>query len=590
MNEINSEWPESRRNYRGGMANTEQDVLLRPALQSNTGAQTDYTDEQLAVIQYTPVVGEIIKVNAFAGTGKSSTLLGFAEAHRSAKILYIVFNRANREEAEKRFPANVACKTSHSLAWRDHGSTFQKAQKLISTDWRAYYVKRTLEIQHDWIAPFVIDTLKAFVSSDDDVILHTHIPLVRLRSFCHVSRIKDNFEQSIFELACRMWGIVIDIDDARFGATHDVYLKLWQLSKPRLRYDYILLDEAQDTTDCVLSVLMKQLGHAALILVGDTHQAIYGWRGATNAMAKVPARTSTVLTRSFRFNNRIANLAALFIDKMKCEQHTIIGTGDAGKLAENASRCFISRTNYQLFEQAIQTEGYLYFVGGLKSYPYDSVMDIYWFIRGQRDKVKDGFINEFQSIEEIEQYAEEAQDLDLLFRLMFASKYGHNLPPLLRDIAQRETHDVSRAHIILSNTHRAKGMEWDVVEMAQDYSNIFMGHRRFSSLSMRLFGVDIESLMTDHSFHVSDLADKVRDVYAKYRYVLASETWMKEEANIQYVALTRAKHTVFVWSQMQLYFQRVADGIELLEPTPTLAREFDSDYDAMCADIHKVGG
>ncbi|MCP5859974.1 UvrD-helicase domain-containing protein, partial [Klebsiella pneumoniae] len=68
---------------------------------------------------------------------------------------------------------------------------------------------------------------------------------------------------------------------------HDGYLKLYAMSRPALRYDIILLDEAQDTNPITLDLVMAQRGHAKIVLVGDRHQGIYGFRKAMNAMEAV---------------------------------------------------------------------------------------------------------------------------------------------------------------------------------------------------------------------------------------------------------------------------------------------------------------
>ena len=62
------------------------------------------TDEQSAIIHWQ---GEKLVVNAFAGTGKTSTLVQFAAACPESRMLYLAYNRAIRDEAERRFPFNV---------------------------------------------------------------------------------------------------------------------------------------------------------------------------------------------------------------------------------------------------------------------------------------------------------------------------------------------------------------------------------------------------------------------------------------------------------------------------------------------------
>ncbi len=65
---------------------------------------------------------------------------------------------------------------------------------------------------------------------------------------------------------------------------HDHYLKLWALTQPRIDADFPLLDEAQDTHSVVEQIFLSQRDHAQLVMVGDSAQAIYHWRGAKDVM------------------------------------------------------------------------------------------------------------------------------------------------------------------------------------------------------------------------------------------------------------------------------------------------------------------
>ena len=59
------------------------------------------TDEQSAIIHWQ---GQKLVVNAFAGTGKTSTLVQYALANPDSRMLYLAYNRAVRDEAERKFP------------------------------------------------------------------------------------------------------------------------------------------------------------------------------------------------------------------------------------------------------------------------------------------------------------------------------------------------------------------------------------------------------------------------------------------------------------------------------------------------------
>ena len=61
--------------------------------------------------------GKDLKIKAFAGSGKTSTLLAIAK-ELSGKGLYLAYNKAIQTDAARKFPLHVDCKTAHSIAYR----------------------------------------------------------------------------------------------------------------------------------------------------------------------------------------------------------------------------------------------------------------------------------------------------------------------------------------------------------------------------------------------------------------------------------------------------------------------------------------
>jgi F-box protein 18 (helicase) len=78
------------------------------------------TQEQQTICQAARDLGvqSSLKIQAFAGTGKTTTLVDIAKAR---KFLYLVFNRAAAEEADLKMPANVSARTAHAIAFRSVG-------------------------------------------------------------------------------------------------------------------------------------------------------------------------------------------------------------------------------------------------------------------------------------------------------------------------------------------------------------------------------------------------------------------------------------------------------------------------------------
>jgi len=77
------------------------------------------TPEQQDIIQST----SNIKINAVAGSGKTTTIIEYARSQpASARILYLAFNKSVKLEATKKFVEkglhNVKVETAHSLAFR----------------------------------------------------------------------------------------------------------------------------------------------------------------------------------------------------------------------------------------------------------------------------------------------------------------------------------------------------------------------------------------------------------------------------------------------------------------------------------------
>ena len=59
-------------------------------------------DEQAAIVD-SARRGESLRIAAFAGTGKTTTLTAVAQALRARRLRYIVFNRAQQTIAAQRF-------------------------------------------------------------------------------------------------------------------------------------------------------------------------------------------------------------------------------------------------------------------------------------------------------------------------------------------------------------------------------------------------------------------------------------------------------------------------------------------------------
>ncbi|MCT7602473.1 DEAD/DEAH box helicase family protein [Aliarcobacter butzleri] len=89
-----------------------------------------------------------LKINAFAGTGKTTTLKAITEQISNQRFLYLAFNNDIVKEAEKSFKSNVFTTTINSLAYN----------KIIS--------KYKLTIQKQKFEPIIIGEILGIDFSD----------------------------------------------------------------------------------------------------------------------------------------------------------------------------------------------------------------------------------------------------------------------------------------------------------------------------------------------------------------------------------------------------------------------------------------
>jgi hypothetical protein len=145
-------------------------------------------------------------------------------------------------------------------------------------------------------------TVLGYCHSADADITAAHVP--QLRGVGNQAS-HDKLTDLVLPYAVAMWTDLKRTDEGRIPFKHDHYLKMWALGEPTLRGNFLLLDEAQDTNPVLEKVFTAQRGHTQLVMVGDSAQAIYGWRGARDVMSRFdgPLRT---LSQSFRFGAAVA--------------------------------------------------------------------------------------------------------------------------------------------------------------------------------------------------------------------------------------------------------------------------------------------
>lgn len=454
-----------------------------------------------------------IKINAFAGTGKTTTLNLIANHYKNKRILYIAFNSAVKNEASRLFPSNVFIKTTHGLAYL----AIKNNTKIDLNKLKNYRVADIADI-------YSLDYSKALSA------------LKIFESFCNNTQETISESDIEHKTAKKMFDHMLL---GKLAPTHGFYLKYYYilLKNEQIRsysYDLILLDEAQDTNSVTLGIF-ESLNSKTKLLVGDIHQQIYSFRGSRNILDKIDVNKTLYLSTSFRFNNSIAKYANNLLANFKNETIQIKTQkneeeNSLNKESKLPTKAFISRTNGLLIDEIARKID--------KKEPFVTVRDpeeifaltceVHYFLLNQNKKIKiNNFLKKFSTIEELDDYAKEVDDFELKSGIKIAKEYKKEIFEF-KDIAKKfykawenryKNGFVKRVEEItfLSTAHTSKGLEWESVEIADDFAD-------FAELLLKLGFKDFKSF--------------------KKSYKKISSNDLLDEFNLFYVAITRAKQNI----------------------------------------------
>lgn len=459
----------------------------------------ELTNEQSNILDHK----DSLIVVARAGAGKSSTIRLMAEKYKE-NSLYLVYNKALQMEAEGKLPSNVKVKTIHSLAYGQYGTKIR--HKLNKGDLatseqaiESFKIPAVGTFDRSVMYNLIKMSLDRFESGTGYHVDKYHVP----KKYLVKALGKENEELTENEnkLVNDAVEVAVDITQRWYDrrsdtkdkaiASHNTYLKMYQLSKPILKFDRVYVDEGQDMQGSFLEILKRQI--ATTVIVGDDKQAIYGWNGAVDSLTKFNFDKLN-LTQSFRFGQPIADIAKICFeypinikgyDKIKSE----IGVVDKSKYYSH-----IFRTNESLLSTAVmlmadnkkveievnardligKLESISMLLNGKK--PYHPMISIY----SDRDI--------------LEKAIETDLSLGLLYRLVTQGRSRQIVDTL------RKYKKPSKPDVTLCTAHKSKGREWRQVILDDDF----------------------------------------REPYKKDNDGVVRYTYSREDENLLYVAATRA--------------------------------------------------
>lgn len=440
-----------------------------------TGALTP-TPEQTQIIDAFST-GQSVRVAAGAGTGKTTVLRMAAETAPTRRGLYVAFNKAIANDAQQVFGRNVKVATTHSLAFRAVGHRYKDrlngprvpAQKVA----QQLGIRGTIALdgkpamQPAQQARYVQDMVRRFCASADGEVGAQHLPpLPGIEPDEH-----QHVAQTLLSWARRLWEDKTN-PDGTLPFAHDDYLKLWAMTHPDWGAEFVLYDEAQDSTPVVAGMVKdQQAGGTQIVVVGDSAQSIYAWRGAVDAMDMFDAPHRCVLTQSWRFGQGIADEANKWLSLLDAELRLTGNPGAPSRVDDSLDTrqadAVLCRTNATAIAEivAAQRAGVVTaIVGG---------GDDARRLADAADRLQSGQptwhpeLALFPTWGAVQDYAEEPSGQDLRPFVRLIDDLG---PTAVMAAIDRCVKDESRAGLVVSTAHKAKGREWDAVTVADDFT------------------------------------------------------------------------------------------------------------------------
>ncbi|XP_062381988.1 F-box DNA helicase 1-like [Sardina pilchardus] len=469
-----------------------ENIVPPTNMSSDRANAPQMTSEQQQILNHDPKADHVVKIMAFAGTGKTTTLKWYHEKLSQFSFnLYSVFK--------------VLPDGERSIVW----------------------------------AKVVTNTINNFWASTDPDIDTQHVPEWFVNTSGNKERPDKEKTKMFLKNAKHIWEKMKEVEptsEDAYRMYHDGYLKLWQLEGGKMKdYDVIFIDEAQDCTQAIMDILLSQ--PCAKILVGDPHQQIYSFRGAINSLNTIQHTHIYYLTQSFRFGPEIAYVGSTILEVGKHVRKTMVGghqkdcvrgqdvemwrrfkTGVGGADGKLAVLC---RTNALVFEEAVRltdpmTNSRIHIIGGPSKLGLSRIQDIWALKHDLFSGIKDHFIRQI-SVQPIDgmvgygglqRYAKLTEDQDLLWKIAMVKKHDHQIPEQIKRIRERHLRTPQKADFILSSMHKAKGLEFDTVFIMDD-------SRALQASPAQEHGGDQSSVSDDD--------------------------W-----NLMYMAVTRAKRNVFL--------------------------------------------
>lgn len=409
------------------------------------------TEEQLKIVFYC----DNMIINAKAGTGKTTTLIEYAKERPNKEILYLVFNKELRKSTRKKFPLNTTVHTVNSFIFNKLKDIF-KNRKIINKYDLNFFINNFTNKNHLFEIRYtegvdLFNRFNIFLNNDETI----------------DKSINGDYIKHIYNEI---------ISNIKYEVSHDILKKyfLENFHNFDINYDIVLIDEAQDLDYIMFQIINKI--KAQKVYVGDKKQSIYGFRNTINIFDHpLDGYQTFELTNSFRFNKELSEYISNVTSNIYKENFFINGIANSkSKILTNEKinepYVIITRTNSFLFKKAFELVNNGYKV----SIPFDFeeiktlIYDIYNLKSNNIKEVVNPTLKVLKNIENLKKAIKKGVNLEINYLVKIVEEYDIMIISYLKKL---EVNLVAAkyADIMLITAHKSKGLEFNNVEIANDF-------------------------------------------------------------------------------------------------------------------------
>lgn len=307
-----------------------------------------------------------IVVVARAGSGKTTTIVECAKLFKpGTKALFAAFNKSIATELGQRLPPGVEAKTLHSAGMGLISSRLGPAR--VNTD-KGMDIARDCEARATEGQPYNISSqvsaksIASLAEFGKNMMLDKYEDLVEIAiEYDLISSTDGNYDK-ILEITVRaaQQAMKQAAKDTRSIDFNDMIFFPWALKLASPKYDWVIVDEAQDMNAAQLFLarsLLKPDGR--MIVVGDDRQAIYSWRGAdADALNRMAAELNAItlpLSVTYRCPIVVVKEAQKIVPDLEAAPEAVLGEwkGATDTLAAKPGDFLLSRKNAPLMRECL---------------------------------------------------------------------------------------------------------------------------------------------------------------------------------------------------------------------------------------------